>query len=326
VLAGCYATSGPGEGALDVRELPDPEPGPGEVRVRVAVSGVNPTDWKARRPGSSLAPAQAELVIPGQDGAGKIDAVGDGVDPGRVGERVWLFNAQWQRPNGSAAQWIALPAEQAVPLPDTASLDLGASLGIPAMTAHRCLFADGELSPGARVLVTGGAGAVGHAAIELAVWSGAAVAATVSDESKARLARAAGAELVVNYRSDDVAAAVREWATDGVQRVVDVDVGHNIVLDAQVLAPYGAIVSYATPRAPVPLPRSLMVLNASVECVLVYTMPDEAKRAAVAAISAALEDEALTTLPLHRFPLADIAAAHDAVQGGAVGKVLVDIP
>jgi NADPH:quinone reductase len=326
VLAGCYATSGPGEGVLEVRELPDPEPGPGEVRVRVAVSGVNPTDWKARRPGSSLAPAQSELVIPNQDGAGKIDAVGEGVDSARVGQRVWLYCAQWQRSHGSAAQLIALPAEQAVPLPDTASLDLGASLGIPAMTAHRCLFADGDLERGAHVLVTGGAGAVGHAAIELAVWSGLTVAATVSNESKARLARAAGAELVVNYRADDVTAAVREWAPDGVQRIVDVDVGSNIETDAQVLAPGGAIVSYATPREPVPLPRSLMVLNASVECVLVYTIPDEAKRAAAGAISAALGDEALTTLPLHRFPLAEIAAAHDAVQGGAVGKVLVDLP
>jgi NADPH:quinone reductase len=326
VLAGCYPTSGPQEGTLEVRELPDPSPEPGEVRVRVAVSGVNPTDWKSRRPGSSLAPPQAELVIPNQDGAGRIDAVGDGVDAHRVGERVWLYGAQWQRAHGSAAQWIALPAEQAVPLPDTASLDLGASLGIPAMTAHRCLFADGELAPGAHVLVTGGAGAVGHAAIELAVWSGAAVAATVSDEPKARLARAAGAELVVNYRADDVAAAVREWAPDGVARIVDVDVGHNIDVDAQVLAPGGAIVSYATPREPVALPRALMVLNASVECVLVYTIPDEAKRAAAAAITAALEDETLTTLPLHRFPLAEIAAAHDAVASGAVGKVLVDIP
>jgi NADPH2:quinone reductase len=326
LLAGSYPTSGPEAGALEVRELPDPDPGPGEVRVRVAVSGVNPTDWKARRPGSSVAASQPELVIPNQDGAGKIDAVGEGVDPARVGERVWLYNAQWQRAHGTAAQWVALPAEQAVPLPDTASLDLGASLGIPAITAHRCLFADGALPEGTHVLVTGGAGAVGHAAIELAVWSGVAVAATVSNESKARLARAAGAELVVNYRTDDVAAAVREWAPDGVARVVDVDIGHNIEVDAQVMAPGGAIVSYATPREPVSLPRALMVLNASVECVLVYTIPDDAKRAATEAISAALEDEALTTLPLHRFPLAEVAAAHDAVRGGAVGKVLIDIP
>jgi NADPH:quinone reductase len=324
MLAGCYVTSGPEQGVLRMREIPKPQPGPGEVRVQVSVSGVNPTDWKARR--GTPAPPLAELIVPNQDGAGRIDAVGEGVDPVRVGERVWLYNAQWQRAHGTAAQWVALPAEQAVPLPDAASLDLGASLGIPAMTAHRCLFADGDLPSGARVLVTGGAGAVGHAAIELAVWSGATVAATVSDEAKARLARAAGAELVVNYRTDDVAAAMRQWAPDGLCRIVDVDIGHNAKTDAQIIADGGAIASYATPREPVPLMRELMVRNARLEFVLVYTIPDKAKRDAVAAISSALEDEALTTLPLHRLPLEEIAAAHDAVQSGAVGKVLVDIP
>jgi NADPH:quinone reductase len=326
MLAGCYATSGPEQGVLEVRELPDPEPGPGEVRVRVAVSGVNPTDWKARRPGSSMAPSQIELVVPNQDGAGKIDAVGEGVDQDRIGERVWLYNSQWRRAHGTAAQWITLPAEQAVPLPETASLDLGASLGIPAMTAHRCLFADGELPQGARVLVTGGAGAVGHAAIELAASSGASVAATVSSEAKAKLARAAGAELVINYRDDDVAAAVREWAPQGVQRIVDVDFAANVEADTKVLADDAAIAVYAMSSKPTSLTSALMRINATIEFVLVYTMPDEAKRAAVAAISAALEDEALTTLPLHRFTLDQIADAHDAVQGGAIGKVLVDIP
>jgi NADPH:quinone reductase len=326
MLAGCYSTSGSEQGVLEVRELPDPQPGPGEVRVRVAVSGVNPTDWKARRPGASLASNEATLVVPNQDGAGKVDAVGDGVDPQRVGQRVWLYNAQWRRASGTAAQWITLPAEQAVPLPDTASLDLGASLGIPAMTAHRCVFAAGALPRDARVLVTGGAGAVGHAAIELAAWSGASVAATVSDESKAKLARAAGAELVVNYRTEDVAAAVREWAPDGVNRIVDVDIAANIDADTKVLGDRGAIAVYAASNSPMTLTSTLMRINATIEFVLVYTMPDEAKSAAVAAISAALEDEALTTLPLHRFSLEDIAAAHDAVQAGAVGKVLVDIP
>ena len=323
MLAGCYPTSGPEKGVLHVREIPKPEPRRGEVRVRVSVSGVNPTDWKARRGASS---AQAEFIVPNQDGAGRIDAVGEGVDRGRIGDRVWLYQAQWQRAHGTAAQWIALPAAQAVPLPDAASLDLGASLGIPAMTAHRCLFADGELAERSRVLVTGGAGAVGHAAIELAVWSGAMVAATVSDDSKARLARAAGAELVVNYRTEDVANAIREWAPDGVGRIVDVDIAHNMETDTHAIGDGGAIVSYATATEPVPLTRELMVRNAQVEFVLVYTIPAEAKRAAVAAISAALEDEALTTLPLHRFPLEEIAAAHDAVEGGEVGKVLVDIP
>lgn len=325
MLAACYQTSGPRQGVIESRELPTPEPGPGEVRVRVALSGVNPTDWKARRP-ASLASVDTELVVPNQDGAGTIDAVGEGVDQTRIGERVWLYNAQWRRAQGTAAQWIALPAEQAVGLPEGISFELGASLGIPAITAHRCLFAQGPLPAGTKLLVHGGAGAVGHAAIELAVWRGAAVAATVSSEEKASLARAAGAELVLNYRREDVAGAVREWAPDGVMRIVDVDIVANLELDAQVLAPGGTISSYATAAQPVALPRALMVLNAHVDFVLVYTIPAAAKRAAIAEITAALAADALTTLPLLRFPLSEAAAAHDAVEGGAIGKVLIDIP
>jgi NADPH2:quinone reductase len=325
MLAAAYLTSGPGEGVLESRELPDPAPGPGEVRVRVAVSGVNPTDWKARRSGRHGA-SDAPEIVPNQDGAGTIDAVGEGVDPARVGQRVWLYEAQWRRSRGTAAQHIALPAGQAVPLPDSASFDLGASIGIPAMTAHRCLFADGSPPTGAPVLVHGGAGAVAHAAIELAVWNGVRVATTVSSDEKARLARAAGAELVVNYRAEDVVSALREWAPDGVTRIVDVDPVTNLGLDAQVLAPGAAISCYAGAGAATELPWALMSLNATVEFVLVYTMPLDAKRAAVADISRALEDGVLTTLPLHRFALEQAAAAHDAVEAGAIGKVLIDIP
>ena len=293
--------------------------------VRVAISGVNPTDYKARRSGP-IAPVPGDVIVPGQDGAGTIEAVGAGVEGGRVGERVWLYNAQWRRANGTAAQWIALPQEQAVALPDSASFELGASLGIPAMTAHRCLFADGALAPGTRVLVHGGAGAVGHAAIELAVWAGARVAATVSSGAKAQLASAAGAELVVDYRTQDVAAAVRAWAPDGIDRVVDVDLAANLGVNARVLGAGGVISGYGGAGAEAELPRALMVLNASVRFVLVYTIADAARRAAVADITRALEDGALTPLPFHRFPLREIAGAHAAVEGGIVGKVLVDIP
>ncbi len=303
--------------------MPEPQPGPGEVRVRVAVSGVNPTDWKARR---STTQDQGEPVIPNQDGAGRIDAVGEDVDPRRIGEPVWLYNAQWQRSSGTAAQWIALPAAQAVPLPEGASLDLGASLGIPAMTAHRCLFADGDVGAGDAVLVHGGAGAVGHAAIELARWRGARVATTVSSDEKARLAEAAGAELVVNYRTEDVADRVRRWAPEGVRRVVEVDLAHNLEVDEALLASGAVISSYTAPTEPIAPSRRLMTLNAAVEFVLVYTMPEAAKRAAVADITEALHEGALTTLPLHRFTLGETAAAHDAVENGAVGKVLIDIP
>lgn len=325
MIAARYRTSGPRQGVLAVEQIPDVAPGRGEVRVRVAVSGVNPTDWKARHPGG-LASGDAEFVVPNQDGAGTIDAVGEGVDPNRIGQRVWLYNAAWRRSHGTAAQWIALPAAQAVPLPDRTSFDLGASLGIPAITAHRCLFSRGQLRPGARVLVHGGAGAVGHAAIELAVWAGARVAATVSSEQKAALAADAGAELVVNYRTTAAREAIREWAPEGINRIADVDLARNAELDASVLADGGTISSYAVPQHPVALDRLLMVRNATIEFILVYVIPDEARQAALADISSALATGALTPLPLHRFPLSEIAAAHDAVEQGTIGKVVVDIP
>jgi NADPH:quinone reductase len=323
MLAARYATSGPDAGRLEIAELPQPEPGRGEVLVRLAVAGVNPTDWKSRR-GSTTA-IGFDTIVPGQDGAGEIAAVGEEVDPARVGERVWVWEGQWQRAQGTAAQWIALPAERAVTLPDGISLDQGAGLGIPAMTAHRCLVADGPID-GAAVLVHGGAGAVGHAAIELARYAGARVAATVSSQEKARLAAAAGAELVVDYRREDVAAAVRAWAPEGVTRVVDVDVVANLATDMAVVAPDGAISAYAVTRDPVALGRELMVHNVVLRFVLVYTMPADAKRLAVSTIDAALRDGALTALPPTRFPLEEIGAAHDAVEQGAVGKVLLDIP
>jgi NADPH2:quinone reductase len=306
-------------GEIRVERVDTPEPGPGEVRVRIAVSGVNPTDWKAR--GNELPFA---FQIPNQDGAGVVDAVGDGVDPGRVGERVWVYFAAWRRQWGTAAEHTVLPADQAVPLGD-ATFDLGASLGIPALTAHRCLFADGALT-GAAVLVAGGAGAVGHAAIELARWGGAAtVIATVSSDEKARLAREAGAHHVVNYREEDAAARIRELAPDGVDRVVEVDLKANLELDLAVGATH--VVTYAgTADQSVAVPvRALMGPNVVLRFVLIYTIPRDALRRAVADVSEAVREGALTTLPLHRFPLERTADAHDAVRGGAVGKVLIDV-
>src|SRR5690606_4205791 len=197
--AAVYDTSGPAQGELRVVDLPDPSPGPGEVRVRLRVAGVNPTDWKARsRPGGEW-PQQT----PGHDGAGVVDAVGDGVDAARVGERVWVYHAALGRPGGTAAQLVCVPAAQAVRLPDGVSFGHGAGLGIPGITAHRCVFADGPVA-GRTVLVTGGAGAVGHAAVQLAAWRGARVVATVSSEAKAALARDAGDDAVVNYRDPGI--------------------------------------------------------------------------------------------------------------------------
>lgn len=305
-------------GEIEIVELPDPEPGPGEVLVEVHVSGVNPTDWKGRLRKS----AGSGHVIPNQDGAGVVVGVGDGVDEARVGERVWLWFAQWERAHGTAAELIALPQELAVPLPEGISLDVGAGLGIPAMTAHRCVFLGGPVQDAA-VLVHGGAGAVGHAAIQLAVWGGARVAATVSSEEKAALARAAGAELVVDYRAQDVAAAVRGWAADGVGQIVEVDLG-NVAVDAAVIADGGGIAAYARADAQ-ELPWDLFARNARIDLVLVYTMPAAAKEAAVAAIGEALRAGSLQPLPFTRFPLEQTQAAHEAVEAGAVGKVLIDV-
>jgi NADPH2:quinone reductase len=325
VLAARYERTGAAREVLRVGEVDAPAPGPGEVRVRLRVSGVNPTDWKSRA-GATERPLAHGFQIPNQDGAGVIEAVGEGVDPARAGERVWVFFAAWQRPWGTAAQWTVVPAERAVALPDGASDDLGASLGIPAMTAHRCLLADGPVD-GATVLVAGGAGAVGHAAIELANWLGARVIATVSSEEKAALARAAGAHAVVNYRLSDAAEQIRVHAPDGVDRVVEVALGPNLALDLDVAGANAAIVTYADTggEAAVP-PRRLMAPNLVLRFVLVYTMPPAAIAAAVADVSAAVRDGALSTLPLHRFALEDTAGAHDAVEAGAVGKVVIDVP
>jgi NADPH:quinone reductase len=321
--AAVYDTVGEGRGVIRIAELPRPEPGPGEVRVRVSVSGVNPTDWKTRiaPPGAIRAFPQ---VVPNQDGAGEIDAIGDHVDPLRLGERVWLYNAQWRRAHGTAAQWVALPAEQAVPLPPGVGFDLGAGLGIPALTAHRCLFADGPVR-GAAILVHGGGGAVGHAAIELARWGGARVVTTVSSPEKAALAQAAGADLVLNYRTDDVVAEVRDFAPDGVDRVIEVALPENVQVDAQAISPGATITSYTRTETAFSLPRSLLELNARLSFVLVYTIPTEAKQQAVADITTALAAGALTSLPTIRFQLDEAAAAHEAVEHAAVGKVLIDV-
>jgi NADPH:quinone reductase len=306
------------DGVIAVEDVQEPVAGPGEVRVRVHVSGVNPTDWKARAAG-------AELQIPNQDGAGVIESVGPGVDAGRVGERVWIYFAAWQRRWGTAAELCVVPAEQAVPF--DGSFDLGASLGIPALTAYHCLFADGPIT-GRNVLVQGGAGAVGHAAIELAKWAGARVVATVSSPEKAELARAAGADAVTHYNTDDYALSMQHFLPDGADRIVEVNLVANASDDLQFAAPHAVIGSYAGgPDDFAQLGvRTLMTKNVLLRFVLVYTIPRDALAAAVEGVGRALEVGALTTLPLHRFPLERAAEAHDAVQAGAVGKVLIDIP
>jgi NADPH2:quinone reductase len=320
--AAVYDRRGPAGEVLRITDVPRPEPGAGEVRVRIQASGVNPTDWKSRA-GATARPID-EFQIPNQDGAGVIDAVGEGVDPGRTGQRVWVWMAAAGRRWGTAAEWTVVPAERAVPLPDGVSMELGATLGVPAITAHRCLFADGPVD-GKAVLVAGGAGAVGHFAIELAKWAGARVATTVSNPEKAKLAARAGADLVVNYTEAGAANQIRAFAPR-FDRIVEVALGPNLELDLSVSGHETVVVTYAADGPDPVLPvRACMTANVTLRFILLYTVPEPALRQAADDITAALREGALTGLPVHHFRLDDCAAAHDAVEGRAVGKVIIDL-
>ncbi|WP_111720861.1 NADPH:quinone reductase [Homoserinimonas sp. OAct 916] len=317
------------------------EPGPGEVRVRLVISGVNPTDWKSRRgssPGESLPFAD---IVPNQDGAGIIDAVGPGVTGLGVGDRVWITLAAYQLQSGGTAQeYTVLPVDRVHPLPDSASFELGASLGVPAVTAHRALTVaeDGpsRLYPGALddkvVLIAGGAGAVGHAAIQLARWAGATVITTISSAEKAALASAAGAHHVVNYTQTDAADEIRRIAPDGVDVIVEVAPAPNAQLNLAIARNHATIAVYANNGGDIMTldVRKHFSLNVRYQFLLLYTVGRQALDAAVADVTAAVRDGALevgeqTGLPLHRFDLAQTAEAHAAVEDGAVGKVLIEV-
>ncbi|KQM82559.1 NADPH:quinone reductase [Agromyces sp. Leaf222] len=325
---------------LQLVEREAADPAEGEVRVRIAVSGVNPTDWKARAGSQPGGATPFDEVVPNQDGAGVIDAVGPGVTGFAVGDRVWAYLAAHQRPTGTAQQFAVLSAEHVVPLPDVASFELGASLGVPAMTAHRALTVSehgpSRLGPGAldgrTVLVAGGAGAVGHAAIQLARWSGATVITTVSSPEKAALATAAGAHHVVDYRAGDAASVIRALAPHGVDQVVEVSPARNAELNASVIANHGTIAVYATDGgAEMAIDvRRHFALNVRYQFLLLYTVGQAALTAAAEDIGRALLDGALPVgeeagLPITRFPLERTAEAHDAVEAGTVGKVLIDV-
>jgi NADPH2:quinone reductase len=330
-----YRETGPSS-VLEVVERDLPEPGSGEVRVRLVRSGVNPTDWKFR----AGMMAGWDEVVPGQDGAGVVDAIGPDVEEYAVGDRVWLVLAQHGRPYGTAAEFTVQPVGRVAPLPDAASYDLGASLGVPAVTAHRALTAaeDGphRLGPGTLagrvVLVAGGAGAVGNAAIQLARWSGATVVTTVSSDEKADLARAAGADHVVNYRTSDATEEIRAIAPDGVDIAVEVAPAQNIGIDLDVVKVHGLVSIYANnggDELTMPL-RAAFGKNLRFQFLILYTLHDHLVRAAVEDVNAAVAAGALRVgedagVPLHHYPLEQAAAAQDAVEDGAVGKVLVDV-
>lgn len=332
-----YTESGDSS-VLELVERDAAEPGPGEVRVRIVRAGVNPTDWKFRAGG--MGELAFPEIVPGQDGSGVLDAVGPDVADVSVGDRVWTMLAQHTRPGGTAQELVVLPVANVTLLPDAASYDLGASLGVPAVTAHRALTTseDGpdRLAPGAlagmTVLVAGGAGAVGNAAIQLARWAGATVISTVSSAEKAALATAAGAQHVVNYREADAAAAIRDLAPDGVDIVVEVAPAQNLRLDVSVIKPRGTIAIYANNGGDeVTLSvRQTFSTNVRFQWVLLYTVGQAALRAAAEDVTAAVADGAYGVgeahgLPLHHYRLEQTAAAHAAVEGGAVGKVLIDV-
>jgi NADPH2:quinone reductase len=318
--AAVYDSYGTAAEVLRVADIECPEPGPGEVRVRIELSGVNPTDWKSRS-GATPRPIN-EFQVPHHDATGVIDAVGEGVGQDRIGQRVWTWMAAASGRWGTAAECSVVPSRQAVALPDGASAELGACLGVPAITAHRCLFADGPVE-GKNVLVAGGAGAVGHFAIELAKFAGARVATTVSGPEKAELARQAGADLVVNYRDASAADQLREFAPQ-MDRIVELALGANLELDLALSGPQTYIVDYAAEPADPVLPvRKCMNANVVLRFILLYLLPPQAQDQAVADISRALEAGALTALPATRFPLDQVVQAHQAVESGAVGKVVV---
>jgi NADPH2:quinone reductase len=324
--AAYYRRLGAARDVLELGEIATPLPGPGEVRVRLATSGVNPSDVKTRS-GTTPRAGLPDLVIPHSDGAGLIDAVGAGVPASRVGERVWVFNGQWKRAYGTAAEWIALPAEQAVPLPDSVDYAAGACLGIPAMTAHRAVTI-GPPVAGAVVLVSGGAGAVGACAVQLAKARGATVIATVSSAEKAALVRELGADHAVNYREADVIAQVKALTGGaGVDRVIEVDFAANHAIVQGVLRPHGVAVVYGSgPDAP-PMPIMAYARNnQTIYGILVYELLPADRDRAVAELTAALRQGALVNRVAARFPLTRIAEAHEAVEAGRmVGNVVIDI-
>jgi len=325
--AAIYTRTGPAHEVLSIVTLERPEPEPGCVRIRMAWSGVNPSDTKSRA-GTRSAVLPFPRITPHSDGSGHIDAVGDGVDRARLGERVWVWNAAWGRPDGTAAEWVVVPAEQAVRLPDRVDLKVGALLGIPALTAYQAVHMHGGVQ-GKRVLVAGGAGAVGHYAVQMAREAGAAqVVATVSNAGKAALAREAGAGVTIDYRREDVREAVRA-ATDaqGVDRIIEVDFAANAALDFDLLARDGDVAIYGSghPNIEVPFVPGILK-NISLHFFIVYHLSERDRKRAIEGLSAMLAGGKLQHNIAAEFPLEKIADAHMLVEEGkAVGNVILSI-
>lgn len=324
--AAFYTRQGPAREVLQIGEQSTPEPSPGEVRVKLRTSGVNPSDWKVRKGGFGRG-LVAPLVIPHSDGAGDVDAVGPGVPPSRIGERVWIWNGQWKRPFGTAAEHIALPSAQAVKLPKNADYAQGACLGIPALTAIYAVRAVGT-RPDATVLIVGGAGAVAHYAIQFAKARGARVITTVSSEAKARHALKAGADTAINYRTEDIGRRVKE-ATGGrgVEALIEMDLAGNAKHYPQILRPHATVAIYGTSAAEATLPGLWLMQNSiALRFLFVYEMPEADRIAGLEELNDLLGRGQLIHTIARRLPLADIAEAHDAVESGQlIGNVVLDI-
>ncbi len=321
--AAYYEKNGAAAEVLHVGEVETPQAGPGEVRVRLKTSGVNPSDVKTR---AGLTRKMAfPRVIPHSDGAGEIDQVGAGVAPGRMGARVWIWNGAWKRPFGTAAEYIVLPEGQAVRLPSAVGFEAGACLGIPALTAWHAV-ALAEPLEGSTVLAAGGAGAVAHYAIQFAKARGAKVIATVSSDAKAKIARAAGADHTIDYKTEDVGERVMALTNGGVDAVIELDLTANAGLLPGVLRPRGTLVVYGT-GPQVQFPGSFcLVNNIAVKFLLVYELTAEERARAIEGITSMLEAESLIHNVARTFPLAQIVAAHEAVEQGKVfGNVVMMI-
>ncbi|MFD9704471.1 NADPH:quinone reductase [Lentzea sp. NPDC059081] len=324
MLASWYDRQGPARDVLRVGELPDPTPGPGEVRVAVRLSGVNPGDTKKRRGwlGSEM---PFRRVIPHSDAAGVVDAVGEGVDRSRIGQRVWVYNAQSYRAFGTAAQYTVLPEHLAVPLPDHVSDEVGASLGIPGITAHRALFADGPVD-GRTVLVHGVLGGVGSLAAQLARHAGATVVGTVTRTRDLDLVDPATVQHAVALDDPDPVKAIRAGAPDGVQRIIEVSLSDNADLDVAVIADDGVIAAYGTRNDRTELPFwPLLFANVTVRLFGSDDFPAAAKRAAARELTAAAAAGAVKVHVGEVFGLDEIAAAHERVDAGGRGRVLVTV-
>ena len=325
--AAWFESFGSAHDVLEVGEQPTPTTGTGQVLVRLSTSGVNPSDVK-KRAGSFPNLLDDGLVIPNSDGAGVIEAVGDNVDSSRIGERVWVYQAQFARRFGTAAEYVALDAARAVPLPDNADFDVGACMGIPCMTAHRTVFSGGDVN-GQTLLITGAAGRVGHYATQWASQAGATVIATASNDTDSKTCTDAGAAAVVNHRSDNVVEEILS-ATAGnkVDRIIDLEFGANLNTSLQVIATSGTIVTYGSVAVPEPtLPFfQMMYLDLNVEFVIVYAMPEAAKMHAARDITEALANDRLQHRIAKRRPLTEIAEANVLVEQGTIrGAVVLDI-